>query len=73
MFDRGLIAVADDLTVLVSGNKVPRDVADRLLLPEGKLRLPNDKKNWPHPENLRWHRENIFGQFISNEPTPWQH
>lgn len=62
MFDRGLISVAEDRTILVSRNKVPKDVVDRLILPEGKLRLPEDTRNWPHPENLRWHRENVFGQ-----------
>ena len=62
MFDRGLISVADDCqTILVSRNKVPPEVADRLLSSGGKLLLPEDHRNWPHPENLRWHRENVFG------------
>lgn len=34
MFDRGLISVADDCeTILISRNKVPADVIDRLLVP----------------------------------------
>jgi putative restriction endonuclease len=71
MFDRGLISVADDETILVSRNKVPAEVVDRLLVPDGKLRLPNNPRDRPHPENLRWHRENIFGQVLSNERAPW--
>lgn len=71
MFDRGLVSVAEDHTVLVSRNKVPGEVVDRLLLPDGKLRLPVDHRNWPHPDNLRWHRENVFGQTLGDEPTPW--
>lgn len=72
MFDRGLISVAEDCeTVLVSHNKVPRDVADRLIRPDGKLVLPDDPRNAPHPENLRWHRENVFGQVLGSGPTPW--
>jgi len=63
MFDRGLISVAEDRTILVSRNKVPNDVVDRLIRPDGRLCLPEDARNWPHPENLRWHRENVFGQF----------
>ena len=62
LFDRGLVSVADDMSILVSRNKVPSQVTDRLILPGGKLHLPEDPHNWPHPENLRWHRENIFGQ-----------
>ena len=62
MFDRGLISVAEDCSILVSRNKVPADVVDRLLLPGGKLIPPHDPTDAPHPENLRWHRENIFGQ-----------
>jgi putative restriction endonuclease len=71
MFDRGLLSVADDLTILVSRNKVPSEVVDRLIVPDGKLCLPADERNWPHPAALRWHRENVFGQMVSDEPGPW--
>jgi putative restriction endonuclease len=73
MFDRGLISVADDCeTILVSHNKVPRDVVSRLLAPDGKLIRPIDQQNAPHPENLRWHRENIFGRALTQEPVFWE-
>ena len=71
MFDRGLVSVAEDHTILVSRNKVPGEVVDRLLLPGGKLQLPADQRNWPHSENLRWHRENVFGQVLDDDPAPW--
>lgn len=71
MFDRGLLSVADDWSILVSRNKVPSDVVDRLIVQSGKLCRPKDTRNWPHPENLKWHRENIFGQLSLEEPTPW--
>lgn len=72
MFDRGLVSIADDCeTILVSHNKVPSDVVARLLRPEGKLLWPSDSRNAPHPENLRWHRENRFGQVMGDEPLPW--
>jgi putative restriction endonuclease len=67
MFDRGLISVAEDTSILVSRNKVPADVVDRLLLPGGKLIPPRDPTDAPHPENLRWHRENIFGQIAPGD------
>lgn len=62
MFDRGLISVAEDLSVLVSDNKVPRETAQRLIAPERRLFLPADLRLHPHPEYLRYHRETIFGQ-----------
>lgn len=63
MFDRGLIAVAEDCeTILVSHNKVPGDVVMRLFAPDGKLVRPVDPRDAPHPENLRWQRENVFGR-----------
>ncbi len=71
MFDRGLISVAEDLSILVSRNKVPSDVVDRLILPHGKLCLPTKERDWPHPENLKWHRENVFGQMVGDDPLPW--
>ena len=72
MFDRGLISVADDCrTILVSHNKVPGDVVGRLLSPDGRLIAPEDARDAPHPENLRWHRENVFGRSLEGEATPW--
>ncbi|RWR25670.1 HNH endonuclease [Sinirhodobacter populi] len=73
MFDRGLISVAEDNeTILVSRNKVPRDVIDRLIRPSGKLLKPADPHHHPHPENLRWHRENVFGQVVTDGFSPWE-
>lgn len=72
MFDRGLISVAEDLeTILISHNKVSEDVVNRLISPSGKLLPPADPRCAPHPENLRWHRENRFGQVVSEGDTPW--
>lgn len=72
MFDRGLISVADDgETILVSRNKVPGEVVSRLLAPDGKLLPPLDPRDAPHPENLRWHRENVFGQVLADAPADW--
>ncbi|WP_237402353.1 HNH endonuclease [Rhodovulum sulfidophilum] len=71
MFDRGLISVAEDCeTILVSHNKVPGDVVGRLLGPDGKLVRPEDARDAPHPENLRWHRENVFGRSLPEGPAP---
>lgn len=71
MFDRGLVSVADDLTILVSRNKVPTDVVSRLILPSGRIALPVDARDQPHRDNLKWHRENVFGQIALDGPAPW--
>jgi putative restriction endonuclease len=71
MFDRGLLSVADDLTILVSRNKVPGEVIARLIVPSGRLIAPRDPRHCPHPANLRWHRENVFGQVDVEGPPPW--
>lgn len=73
MFDRGLISVADDCeTILVSHNKVPGDVVGRLLMPGGKLVRPKEPRDAPHPGNLRWHRENVFGRNLPEGLAPWE-
>lgn len=62
MFDRGLISIEPEThRILVSHNKVPADVVARLIRPEQRLNLPRKQQDWPHPENLAWHRENRFG------------
>ncbi|MCV6586421.1 MAG: hypothetical protein OIF47_12865 [Marinibacterium sp.] len=61
MFDRGLISVGDDHRILVSENKVSPEVRKRLICPSGRLHLPANRRDHPHPEYLRFHRENVFG------------
>ena len=59
MFDRGLLSLADDYTILTADGKVP-DTIQRLLNPDRKLRVPNRYDSRPHPQFLRFHREAIF-------------
>jgi putative restriction endonuclease len=58
MFDRGLLSLDDDLTVLMA-NGVP-DTVRRLIRPERKLRLPERLEFRPHPQFLSYHRSSIF-------------
>ncbi|MCF6317417.1 MAG: HNH endonuclease, partial [Marinosulfonomonas sp.] len=62
MFDRGLISVADDQRILISHNKVPKETVARLIARDQKLILPRNPRHHPHPDYLRYHRENVFGQ-----------
>jgi len=58
MFDRGLLSIADDFTILKSRH-VNYDV-DHLLNKSGKATLPTNAVHWPQRVNLKWHRENRF-------------
>jgi putative restriction endonuclease len=59
MFDRGLLAIGDDLGILTMSNGLPEDAA-RLIVPARRLRMPGDAAMQPHCQFLRWHRENVF-------------
>jgi putative restriction endonuclease len=57
LFDRHLISLTDDYGLLVSHNQVPeelRTLFDRQL---ARIRLPRDRRLWPHPAYVRRHRE----------------
>ena len=61
-FDRGLIAVADDYSVLVSSRaaqSASRAAGEMLLAYAGrKVHLPS--RFTPRPDFLEWHRDNVF-------------
>jgi putative restriction endonuclease len=59
MFDRGLISIAADHQLLIAKGHVP-DAVSRLLNPDRMLLAPQRADQAPHPEFLRWHRENVF-------------
>ena len=60
MFDRGLIAVDEDYSILISDDKIPKPAVERLIIPSRKLILPNDPLKRPHPAYLKHHREKHF-------------
>jgi putative restriction endonuclease len=59
MFDRGLISIDDDYTVLIADGKLP-DAAMKLLQPHRKLMLPEREDLRPHRTYLKFHRERVF-------------
>jgi putative restriction endonuclease len=59
MFDRGLVSVDDDFSILVAKNRLP-DSALRLLNENRRLILPEREDMKPHRHYLGFHRENIF-------------
>ncbi|THV25103.1 HNH endonuclease [Peteryoungia ipomoeae] len=60
MFDRGLLSLADDFTILQS-RYLNEDVS-HLLVRDGKARVPSAAHLRPHPHYLGWHRDNVFKQ-----------
>jgi putative restriction endonuclease len=59
MFDRGLVSVDDDFTILAASGHLPPAIT-RLFRADRKLVIPNRPEISPHPAHLRYHRENIF-------------
>ncbi|RJQ28687.1 restriction endonuclease [Candidatus Parcubacteria bacterium] len=59
MFDRGLVSVDDNFSILVAKNRLP-DSALRLLNENRRLILPEREDMKPHRHYLGFHRENIF-------------
>lgn len=60
MFDRGLVSVDADYSILIARNTAASEIADRLFVPDRKLILPADPSRHPHSAYLKWHRENCF-------------
>ncbi|WP_417434048.1 HNH endonuclease [Hoeflea sp.] len=58
MFDRGLLSLDDDFTILKSRH-LNHDVS-HLLRPDMKALVPDDPRLRPHPYYLDWHRTNCF-------------
>lgn len=60
MFDRGLLSLADDFTIIQS-RQLNEDIS-HLLIKDGKARVPTAAHLRPHPHYLGWHRDNVFKQ-----------
>jgi putative restriction endonuclease len=60
MFDRGLLSVADDQSILLSNHINDVDGVRKILLPSGRARFPEDARERPDAAFLRWHREHAF-------------
>ncbi|WSH02371.1 HNH endonuclease [Rhizobium ruizarguesonis] len=59
MFDRGLISVDDDYSLLIASGSVA-DTITRLINPERRLLVPTRADDRPHSQFLRYHREQVF-------------
>lgn len=59
MFDRGLVSLDDNYTILLAKGKVPETV-QRLINPDRRMILPPQHDLRPNPQWLRYHRDTIF-------------
>lgn len=62
MFDRGVISLGDDLEILVSRQSNDPEGVRAFINRSGFALAPQRAHERPHPEFLRWHRENCFKQ-----------
>jgi len=60
MFDRGLVGLADDLTILVSRQSNDIEAVTSMINLSGKILVPDRFANRPRAEFVTWHRENCF-------------
>ena len=59
MFDRGLLAIDDDFSILLNKTKVP-PAFDAFVRNRDRIAVPKRVDLRPHSEFLRYHRENVF-------------
>lgn len=62
MFDRGLISLCDDLSILVSRQANDPDSIRSFVNRAGKAFAPARDHDRPHPHFLAWHRDHCFKQ-----------
>ncbi|MEY8142521.1 HNH endonuclease [Falsihalocynthiibacter sp. CO-5D18] len=60
MFDRGLVGLADDLSILVSRQSNDLEAVTAMINSSGKLLAPERLANRPRTEFVTWHRDNCF-------------
>jgi putative restriction endonuclease len=59
MFDRGLVSIDDDLTILTAEGHLPPTVT-RLFNEDNRLIVPSRDDQRPNPKHVRYHRKTIF-------------
>ena len=60
LFDRHLISLRDDYSLLVAHNRVPTEFQDLFSRQLERIHLPDDEQLWPQPIYMQWHRERFL-------------
>lgn len=61
LFDRHLISLTDDYGLLVAHNRVPNEYQNLFSSQLKRIHLPDDRRLWPHPDYIEWHRNRFLG------------
>ena len=61
LFDRHLISLRNDYSLLVAHNRVPSEFQDLFSNQLKRIHLPDDEQLWPQPVYLDWHRDRFLG------------
>ena len=61
LFDRHLISLRNDYSLLVAHNRVPTEFQDLFSGQLKRIHLPDDEKLWPRQIYMEWHREQFLG------------
>ena len=59
MFDRGLISLDEDYSILIAENRIPATITS-MFNSNRRLRLPTTRVQFPHPQFVRYHRDTVF-------------
>ncbi len=57
MFDRGMIGIRDDYSMIVSHNKVPEQMRHLFGPRQDCIKLPIERRDYPDPYYLAKHRQ----------------
>ena len=61
LFDRYLISLRNDYSLLVAHNRVPNEFQYLFSRQLKRICLPDDEKLWPQPAYIEWHRDRFLG------------
>ena len=61
LFDRHLISLRNDYSLLVAHNRVPSEFQNLFSNQLKRIHLPDDEQLWPQPAYLEWHRDRFLG------------
>ena len=59
-FDRHLVSLTDDYRLLISHNRIPRELHALFAAQVNRILLPADRALWPHPDYIARHRELFY-------------
>lgn len=60
MFDRGLIGLNDDMGIIISRQANDPNSIRSVINASGRILVPRQAADRPHPQFVRWHREHCF-------------